>query len=309
MFSVEHLTNINDSFVVFEAAQFDSYGYLFREPFFISLDGTAQPDGIDVRGLRVGLNGAEARVGQAYSYLDTEITTAGYSVETGQPLSRLGTVLPLEKGPEDDEFFLTFDTLGANVFNRPPPVVPPASTPQDLAPASVIGVRTFDEISATMAKITDVSQRDASVSATFGTIRQSLPATENIESVLGSHQVAIAQLAIEYCHALMENRGGTTRETMFPGFQFGAVPATAYAGENLLIDPLLNRVLGVVQLAHQPDKNAVRAELSRMINGIPGDATRPGLLNTGTVNDAARTRNIAKAVCSTVIGSAAMLVQ
>jgi hypothetical protein len=41
MFSVEHLTNINDSFVVFEAAQFDSYGYLFREPFFISLDGTA----------------------------------------------------------------------------------------------------------------------------------------------------------------------------------------------------------------------------------------------------------------------------
>ena len=41
MFGVEHLTNINDSFVVFEAAQFDSYGYLFREPFFISLDGTA----------------------------------------------------------------------------------------------------------------------------------------------------------------------------------------------------------------------------------------------------------------------------
>ena len=41
MFGVEHLTNINDSFVVFEAAQFDSYGYLFRKPFFISLDGTA----------------------------------------------------------------------------------------------------------------------------------------------------------------------------------------------------------------------------------------------------------------------------
>ncbi len=45
MFGVEHLTNINDSFVVFEAAQFDSYGYLFRKPFFISLDGTAAPDG------------------------------------------------------------------------------------------------------------------------------------------------------------------------------------------------------------------------------------------------------------------------
>ena len=75
MFSVEHLTNINDSFVVFEAAQFDSYGYLFREPFFISLDGTAQPAGLNIRGMRVGLNGAEARVGQAFSYLDTQITS------------------------------------------------------------------------------------------------------------------------------------------------------------------------------------------------------------------------------------------
>jgi hypothetical protein len=308
MFSVEHLTNIVDSFIVVEAAQFDSYGYLFRKPFFISLDGTAAPDGIDVRGMRVGLNGAEAPVGQAYSYLDTAITSALYSSAAGQPLSSLGTVLPLEKGPEEDEFFLTFDALGANTFNRPPPIVPPAPTPQDLPPVSLIGVRTFDEISATMAEITDVSQLDAGVSATFNTIRQSLPATESIESVLGSHQVAIAQLAIEYCNALIENRGGTTREAMFPGFNFNAAPATAFASENLLIDPLLDRVLGLTQLGHQPTKLAVSTELSEMINGIPGDATRPGLLNTGA-NDAARTRNISKAVCAAVIGSAAMLVQ
>jgi hypothetical protein len=310
MFSVEHLTNINDSFVVFEAAQFDSYGYVFRQPFFISLDGTAQPDGLDVRGLRVGLNGAEARVGQAFSYLDTQITSALYSPATGQPLLSLGTVLPLEKGPDEDEFFLTFDTLGTSSFSRPPPATPTAPAPQDLPPASLIGVRSFDEISATMAAITDVSQNDGSVSATFDTIRQSLPATENIEAVLGSHQVAIAQLAIGYCDALMENRGETTREIMFPGFQFGAVPATAYASENLLIDPLLNRVLGLAQLAHQPDKANVRSEISQMINGrTPADPTRPGLLNTaGVTNDAQRTRNIAKAVCSAVIGSAAMLV-
>ena len=99
MFGVEHLTNINDSFVVFEAAQFDSYGYLFRKPFFISLDGTAQPDGLDVRGLRVGLNGAEARVGQSFSYLDTRITSASYSAETGQTLLSLGTVLAAREGP------------------------------------------------------------------------------------------------------------------------------------------------------------------------------------------------------------------
>ena len=310
MFSVEHLTNISDSFVVFEAAQFDSYGYLFREPFFISLDGTAQPDGLDVRGMRVGLNGAEARVGQSYSYLDTEITTAGYSAATGQPLSRLGALLPLEKGPEDDEFFLTFDTLGANVFNRPPPVVPPASTPQDLAPASVIGVRTFDEISASLAEITGVSQNDPGVRAAMDEVRQSLPAISSVETYVSSHQAAIASLAIEYCHALMEDT--TLRTTTFVGFDFNAAPAAAFANENALFDPLLNRVLGLTQLAHQPDKNAARTELGQLVHGHPTDPARPGLLNAlpaGEANDAARTRRIAKAVCSAVVGSAAMLVQ
>src|SRR5262245_40550247 len=134
MFGIEHLTNINDSFIVFEAAQFDSYSYLFRKPFFISLDGTAQPAGLNIRGMRVGLNGAEARVGQAFSYLDTQITSTGYTTDAGQTLLNLGTVLPLEKGPKEDEFFLTFDTLGANTYSRPPPAVPPAPTPEDLPP-------------------------------------------------------------------------------------------------------------------------------------------------------------------------------
>ncbi len=202
MFGVEHLTNINDSFVVFEATQFDSSGYLFRQPFFISLDGTAAPAGLNMRGMRVGLNGAEARVGQGYAYLDTQITSALYSSATGQTLLNLGTVLPLEKGPEEDEFFLTFDTIGANTYIRPPPPVPTAPTPEDLAPASLIGVRTFDEISATMAEITGVSQNEPGVRATFDEVRQSLPAIASIEAYVSSHQAAIAQLAIEYCHAL-----------------------------------------------------------------------------------------------------------
>jgi Concanavalin A-like lectin/glucanases superfamily len=310
MFSVEHLTNVPESFVVFEASQFDSYSYLFRKPFFISLDDTQQPDMIDVRGLRVGINGGEAAVGQAYANMDTQITTALYSTATGQPLADLGTVLPLEKGPDSDEFFLTFDKIASHTFNRPAPATPPPPTAVDLPPASAIGVHTFDQISATMAAITGVSQLDSSVSTTFGTIRQSLPADADIKAVLASHQVAIAQLAIGYCDALMENRNTTIpRDTMFAGFNFSGSPASAFASENLLFDPLLNRVLGVTQLASQPDKNAVRTELHQQVNGIPGDATRPGLLNTSSDTSSARTRNIAKAVCSAVIGSAAMLVQ
>jgi hypothetical protein len=310
MFSVEHLSNINDSFVVFEAAQFDSYGYLFRKPFFISLDGAAQPAGLDIRGLRVGLNGAEARVGQAFSYLDTQITSAAYSAATGQTLLNLGTVLPLEKGPDEDEFFLTFDTMGSSSFNRPPPPVPPASTPQDLAPASVIGVRTFDEISATMSQITGVSQNDAGVSAAVNEVRQSMPAIPTLEAFAAANQAAIGSLAIEYCHALIEDT--TLRATTFVGFNFNAAPGLAFANENALFDPLLNRVLGLSQLAHQPDKNTVRTELSQLIHGHPSDPARPGLINVlpaGESDDAERTQNIAKGVCASVVGSAAMLVQ
>jgi hypothetical protein len=311
MFSVEHLTNIPQSYVVLEGSQFDSYAYLFRKPFFISLDGNAQPVGLDIDGMRIGLNGAEAPVGQSYANLIAKITSA-YTASAGQRLTDLGAVLPLQKGPNSDEFFLTFDTIGSNTFIRPPPVTPPPATPTDLAKVSAVGVRTFDEISATMAAITGVSENDSSVKATFATIRQSLPSTEKIEAVLASHQVAIAQLAIGYCDALIEDRSTTIpRATMFPGFDFTATPSAAYpTSENLLFDPLLNRVLGITQLASQPDKNVVRTELDHMINGYPGDPTRPGLLNSaGVTNNATRTRAIAKAVCSSIIGSAAMLVQ
>jgi hypothetical protein len=308
MFSVEHLTSVNDSFIVFEAAQFDSYGYLFRKPFFISLDEAATPTGLDIRGIRVGLNGAEAHVGQAYSLLDTEIGS-GYTAETGESLTSLGTVLPLEKGPDEDEFFLTFDAIGTNVFNRPEPPTPPAPPPQIAPPASDIGVRTFDEISASIAKITGVSQNDAGVRATMDEVRQAMPAIPTLEAYASSHQAAIAQLAIEYCHALMES--STLRTATFPGFNFDAAPGAAFANENALFNPLLDRTLGVTQLAHQPDRNAALQELSDLVHGA-GDPARPGLLNlTGPdiTNDAARTRNIAKAVCSAVVGSAAMLVQ
>ena len=193
------------------------------------MDGSAQPVGLDIRGIRIGLNGAEAPVGQSYAHLDTEISTA-YTAAAGQRLTELGAVVPLEKGPDDDEFFLTFDTIGPSSFNRPAQAPPPAPTPVDLAQVASVGVRTFDEISATMAAITGVSPNDSAVAATFNVVRQSLPATENVEAVLASHQVSIAQLAIEYCNALMENRGTQPRETVFAGFNFDAAAVRGVSG-------------------------------------------------------------------------------
>jgi len=186
--------------------------------------------------------------------------------------------------------------------------------PQDLPDAADIGVHTFDEISASMAVLTNVSQLDSGVQGTFDIVRQSLPAIPAIETFLASHQVAIAQLAIEYCNALIEDPG--LRGDLFPGFPFTGNVASAYPGRdsassNALLDPLLDRVLGsaVNSIASQPDRALVKDEIENMIYGYPGfvDPPRPGLAAGG--GDATRTRTIAKAACAALVGSAATLVQ
>jgi hypothetical protein len=72
---------------------------------------------------------------------------------------------------------------------------------------------------------------------------------------------------------------------------------------------LLDRVVGATQqIATQPDRALLVAELSELINGIPGDTTRPGLAATNG-GQVGRTATIGKAGCAAVVGSAAMLVQ
>ena len=309
LFSVSHLINVPQSFVVFEASIFDGYAYLFRRPFFISLDSTAQPSGIDLEGIRIGINGVEAPVGQAFANVDTTITSALYSPLTGFPIARLGTVVPLVNGPLDDEFFLTFERIGGNSSLRPPPVVPTAPTPVNLPEMSKIGVRTFDEINATLATLTGVSALDTSVHSTFDRVRQSMPAIPTLEAVLASHQVAIAQLAIEYCNAAIETT--SVRNALWGGSIAWTTPPSLQPGgwELALADPLLDRLVGLTPLATQPDRALIESEITQLVHGrSPADPSRPGLATTNA-NDPTRTAIIAKSVCSSILGSAAMLVK
>ena len=210
----------------------------------------ARSEGIPIQGMRIGINGSEVDKSQTYVKMDETLSSSLFG-ELGQPLSRLGAVIPLEKGPADDEFFLTFDLLGTETYARTddPPLVITAS---DLPPAQRIGVRTFDEINATMAKVTGVSPEEMNVDMTFQSLRQSMPAIEAPEAFLSSHQVAIAQLAIEYCNALVEDRGTITAGNYFPGFNFGAAPATAFANRDALINPLIDNMMGIA-IQTQPD--------------------------------------------------------
>ena len=120
LFNVSAQVGAPDSYIMFEVSQFDSYSYLFYRPTFINLNADWQPSGsIPVRGLLIGANGTEVPVSQAWGNLNEVISTdKGYSPQTGQVLSSLGTVVPLEKGPDADEFFLSFAVLGGSTNVR-----------------------------------------------------------------------------------------------------------------------------------------------------------------------------------------------
>ncbi|MEQ1581254.1 MAG: LamG domain-containing protein [Steroidobacteraceae bacterium] len=297
LFSVSHLVNVPQSYVMFEVSQYDSHAYLFNTPKFISLDPAARPGSIAIRGMRIGLNGAEPTVGQAYKSLDTTITDSLYTATAGQAISNVGTIIGLEKGPQFDEFYLCFDQLGSHskVCSTDAQAVAPAVA--NVPRPSDIGVRTFEEIAATMASITGVSPNVTAIRNTYANVKQQLPNTENFGGFLAAHQVGLAQLAISYCSALVDD--DTKRG------QFWGVPEVLNAdlstqgGLDRLINPLLDRTMGLTQLASNPDRATVKSELESLVS------TR--LCSSGC--NATRTRVVTKAVCAAAIGNAVTLVQ
>jgi mono/diheme cytochrome c family protein len=311
LFSIEDIINVPTAYILFEVAQFDNYAYLFAKPHFVTLDPAQTVEGVQIQGLRIGINGAEVDKSQSYANMDDMLSTSLFG-PLGQPLSTLGAVIPLEKGPSDDEFFLTFDQLGTQSYVRTgdPPLVITAT--DALVPAERIGVRTFDEINATFATVTGVDPEDTAVDMTFQNLRQSLPATEDPKSFLSSHQVAIAQLAFEYCNALMEDRGTISTAAMFPNFNFGAAPVTAYANRDDLITPLVDRVMGFA-IQSQPDFTDVEAELGLVsfnaATGRPENLIDRMLAPAEPGEPQATTRGIAKGVCGAILGSAVTLIQ
>lgn len=299
LFSVSHLIDVPEAYVLMQVSQFDNFGYLFNAPHFITLDPTASFAGIPLQGIRVGINGAEASVGQAFRTVDLQLDST-QMVELGQPLSPFGTVFAQEKGADADEFFLTFDVLGDNLNVRtdPVPLAPPPAA--NLDPVSDIGIRTFEEIDATMSQATGVSRSQPDVRTTYELVRQQLPSNPDFGGFVSAHQVGVAQLAVEYCNALINDQ--TLRGQVFAGFNFNAAASTAFgsqANRDLLIDPIVDRVVGV-NLASQPDRADIEGELNNLIDR---------LTTCGGSCEASRTETVGIAVCSAALGSATMLVQ
>jgi hypothetical protein len=224
-----------------------------------------------------------------------------YAAEGLQRISRLGTVIPQERGPDLDEFFLTFERLGstdnavAYVEPFPETLPPPPDTPiADQDPPG--GIRDFAEINATMSKVTGIPTSHMNVQAVYDRVYQAMPVQPKIAGFISSQQMGITQLAFEYCSTLVDDTTGI-RDAFWPGFPFGATEATAFSVANraLLIDPLVEQVVGL-NLPTQPVPGDVELELNALLDRLiasPGENTNA----------------IAKGTCAAALGSAAMLVQ
>ena len=296
LFNVSALTGMNQAYVLFAVSRYDSYSYLFDKPVFISLDPAAKPGSIAIKGMRIGVNGAEAKVGQAYAPLDVTVTDANFTAGVGQRLSDVGTVIALEKGPDSDLFFLSFDQIGSLTHVRTEPVPPVPATPADKPESSQVGVRTFAEINASFAAITGISMNDVNVKATYALVEQQLPTVPTIEGFVASHQVGVAQMAIEYCNALVESNQAAG---FFPGLNLAAAPAVAFSSTNALIDPLYANGVGI-NLLTQPADTDVRTEINSLVGKLS---------SCGGSCASDRTKTITKAACATVLGSAAVLLK
>ena len=297
LFNLSDHINVENAYLVFEVSQYDSYSYLFNEPFFVIL-GSAMPGDIPMEGLRIGLNGRELEVSQAYQNLNTTITDANYAA--ANPflyVSELGTVVPLEKGPIADEFFLTFERLGdaTNVVVEAAPS--PLPEPPDGPRGDTLGIRDFAEVNATMSKVTGIPTTLSTVQNTYNLVFQAMPVQTNIGGFISSQQMGITQLAISYCSALIDDP--TRRAAYFPGMDFSAPAASAFSDRSLIVDPLIDAMVGR-NIGTQPDLTALTGELDALIDRLTA---------CGGSCSADRTERVSKAACAAVLGSAAVLVQ
>jgi len=203
LFKVGHITGISpaiptNSYIWFQVSEYDDFSYLFSNPAFVVVADAENPDTTDtpptfdnfnIQGMRIGVNGKEAAVGQVFANLNKNISldisnpinpryvnlidtmsSALDGVVSDVPVSATGTIIPKQKGPSGDspdKFYLTFDIIGGKEKVQTAEVEPdplsydyPDPTPSaDLLSGNnsyISGTRTFEEINATMVAVTGV---------------------------------------------------------------------------------------------------------------------------------------------------------
>ncbi|MGJ8693660.1 MAG: LamG domain-containing protein [Thalassotalea sp.] len=298
LFSISEQVNLANTYIVFEVSQFDNYSYLFNSPAIVNLDNNTLAENITISGIKLGLNGKENPQGQAFSNVDVTISST-QDIATPFPISTLGTIIGIDKSAENDEFFLSFETLGQfSNITVAGEIITAAELPSNTSTAD-IGIKNFAELNATMSALTAVPAQTEKVKNTYQLVQRQLPSIDNIETFISAQQMGVTQLAIAYCDSAIENN--TIRSSWFPAVDFDQAPTAVYDTDNraafitLLIDKLMP-----LDISSQPNKATVETEISALITRLSSCADNC---------ESERSKTIAKASCTAILASAAVLVQ
>ena len=316
---------INYCYVVFQVSQFDDGAYLFELPFFANINPDGGTVDFDVTGIRIGINGKLAAIGQGFTNVSALASSSLGAISA--PLLNTGSIIPVENGSDQDIFFLAFDAASSLTSPVDDGELKSFRYTYSGGTAPDIGLRTFDEINATYSALTGVP-RNGSVAATYNTIRRQLPSVEDLQAFMSSHHMAATQLAASYCDALVQSPA--LRQDLFAGFDFSRQVADAGIDwRNQIVAPLLDRAINS-GLVSDTDRTGMLDDLELMItdsrdrapfafingNWVPDPDParhnkRDGLIYC--LNDApcpaSRTEDVVKATCTAVLGSAVVLAQ
>jgi len=327
----------NYCYVVFAVSQFDEASYLFEEPFFVNINPDGGEVDFNLEGIHLGLNGKLADTGQAFVNVATGVRTEATGI--AQKLADIGTVVPLENGADQDVFFLAFDAVDGSFGEIDGLPRLPFQTSLSGTAESDIGVRTFDEINASLSVLTGVSTASPDVSPvtgktvgeTYAQVRRALPGVADFNAFLSSHLMAATQLTAAYCDALVQDTA--LRENLFPAppvFDFNRpVADPSIDWRNHVVVPLVDRAINT-GLLPAGVRTAIIDEVELLItddrdlkpyvnvNGqwVPdpnpaAHTKRDGLIycEGDATCPPSRTADVVKAACTAVLGSAVVLLQ
>ena len=159
---------------------------------------------------------------------------------------------------------------------------------------SSVCLKNYDQINASMAVITGIPETTPAVRAVFATLTTSMPTDNDIKGFLGSQQVSIFKLAVEYCDALVKDPA--KRALFFPGFNFAGTPATVLnaTGKQNIADTLVTKIWGKDLDFLPPHAESVASVLGLIDNVMVGK-------NAATV---AVTGAVITGACTSVLASA-----
>lgn len=292
-FDISHLLDASGSTtskIKMVVSEIDQFSYVFGNPTLITDIG--KPN-IPIKNLRVAVNGNIPAAAQSFRNVDLTVVTNNANI------SPLGAVIPKDTGPETDKFSLVFETLGNN---NNVVVETSVEIPEDtsvLPPSNEEGIRTFAEINHTMAILTNVDK--SMVNETYQVLEQQLPGIPNLDAFVSSNQIGIAKLSLDYCDNMINDT--TLRDSFFgTTFEFDSPVTVAFSDQakrDIVISNVVNKFVGD-NLSTQPTLAEIQPDLDQLISELSANC----LVDTDC--DAERTNTIVKAVCASVLASAAI---